>query len=478
MNQTINCDVAILGGGLGGLFAAIGAAERGAGRICVFEAGKVLGGNGRMANTFVSSDFCDYGNYETDDNLRGLYRRAMDQLHNTGNPELIWRYLDHARDIAKWFEARGVEWVTVDPNAGPFASDCSRNVTSVYEHGKGPTLGAVLCDQLIEACRSYPNIEFFMEARARHLLTDGGRVTGALVQMPDGAAAVNAPVTILATGGVGGSFASLYRFLPKFMEPGDDLELGGVRTCVGDGIDMAAEIGAQTGQHMNIHLLGPNYAGGRFSPLLPVLPDPRTVLVSRAGERVLDEAYLRDGQEVANRTKGKVYYGLYALDTLREIWDDIHNGEPPYPVEKIPEQLERECSRGFIVLADGIEEAAAAIGAAPETLAGTVARYDASCAAGCDEQLHKDPRFLRPLGPGPYVLLYARRKMDSTQGGITTDAQLRPLRPDGTAIDGIYVIGDHVTGFVSEFYGPGGAGMTFAMVSGYLAGQQAAERKG
>ena len=112
---------------------------------------------------------------------------------------------------------------------------------------------------------------------------------------------------------------------------------------------------------------------------------------------MLDEAYLRDGQEVANRTKAKVYDGLYALDTLREIWDDIHNGKPPYPVEKLPEQL------------------------------------------------HKKPRF---------------------------------LRPDGTAIDGVYVFGDHVTGFVSKFYGPGGAGMTFAMVSGYLAGQQAAERKG
>ena len=61
-----------------------------------------------------------------------------------------------------------------------------------------------------------------------------------------------------------------------------------------------------------------------------------------AGERVLDEAYLRDGQEVANRTKAKVYDGLYALDTLREIWDDIRNGKPPCGVEKIPGQQAAE----------------------------------------------------------------------------------------------------------------------------------------
>ena len=61
-----------------------------------------------------------------------------------------------------------------------------------------------------------------------------------------------------------------------------------------------------------------------------------------AGERVLDEAYLRDSQEVANRTKAKVYDGLYALDTLREIWDDIHNGKPPCGVEKIPGQQAAE----------------------------------------------------------------------------------------------------------------------------------------
>ena len=61
-----------------------------------------------------------------------------------------------------------------------------------------------------------------------------------------------------------------------------------------------------------------------------------------AGERVLDEAYLRDSQEVANRTKAKVYDGLYALDTLRENWDDIHNGKPPCGVEKIPGQQAAE----------------------------------------------------------------------------------------------------------------------------------------
>ena len=64
-----------------------------------------------------------------------------------------------------------------------------------------------------------------------------------------------------------------------------------------------------------------------------------------AGERVLDEAYLRDGQEVANRTKAKVYDGLYALDTLREIWDDIRTGKPPCGVEKVLCRLKKHISK-------------------------------------------------------------------------------------------------------------------------------------
>jgi len=40
----------------------------------------------------------------------------------------------------------------------------------------------------------------------------------------------------------------------------------------------------------------------------------------------------------------------------------------------------------------------------------------------------------------------------------------------------MYVVGDHVTGFVtSDYYGPGGAGATFAMVSGFLAAEDSAK---
>lgn len=128
MNEAYSYDIVIVGGGISGLSAAARASEITNSRIAVIEAGKILGGNGRLARTFVSSDFSDYGDYNTDTNAEKLYKATMDTLHNTGNPEIIKRYLYNTKTIARWLEGRGIEWEPVPAHAGPFKSDCSRNV--------------------------------------------------------------------------------------------------------------------------------------------------------------------------------------------------------------------------------------------------------------------------------------------------------------------------------------------------------------
>ena len=143
------------------------------------------------------------------------------------------------------------------------------------------------------------------------------------------------------------------------------------------------------------------------------------------------------------------------------------------PFDRISTAFPEDVRKGAFKIADPVEELAEFLGANPEVLAASIARYNRDCAAGVDTQLRKDPRYLVPL-EAPYYALYAVRGLDSTQGGITVNGDFQALKPDGTSIPGMYVTGDHVTGFVSELYGPGGAGMTFAMVSGHLTGEMAA----
>lgn len=523
--KKMDYDLVIIGGGQAGLMAAARAAELGVKKIGLFEKGKFLGGNGLMWNTFVASDFADYGDYSSDTNQIGLYRRAMSTLKQTGDPELIQRYLFATKRVAKWLEDRKLneKWKAVPTQGHPeFESNCSRNVESAVE---GSRLGAIICKVLIEEIKARPGVETYLNAAAVKLLTDKkGDVTGAMVKLEGGDyAEVSGKKLILACGGVGGTNESLAKWLPKYHAPGDYMNFGGVKTCSGDGIDMAGAVGAEVGKEMNIHLLGPGYAGGRGAGIGRVADDARVMVLNKKGERVIDETFMRDGQPVCNRTPGKVFYIFLGSNSMKTIlassggsggrvaqsgqggpdaqgipgggqgMQQGQSGAQNMPQEQgshggsggqsevvaiadIPTKYADDIKKGALCVAKDLNEAAKFIGCDVKTLKASLDRYEESCKKGYDSQLLKTRENLLSVGGPPYYILWSVRSMDSTQGGITTNKDFEAVTPEGKAIGGMYVVGDHATGFVtSDYYGPGGAGASFSMVSGFLAAEDSAK---
>ena len=398
--------------------------------VGIFETGVALGGNGRMASTFVSSDFADYGNYDSDDNANALYKRAMTTLEGTGNPELIYKYLYHTRDIAKWCEARGLQKLWRPVTFGPFKSNCSRNVEFEEVDRSSKRIGSGIVDLLLEEVKSYPNIAVHLKARARQLLTDQtGTVIGALIETKEGYIAVNSKKLILACGGVGGSAESLSRYLPDVVAPEDDIRPDGVGTCVGDGVEMARALGAEVGQHMNIHLLGPGYLGGKNSKLGECVDSPYAIYLTREGKRFVDETS-RFGQDLVKTLPGRVYYYVFSQETMKTAWNapkapmgpppggDMPGGPemmemppmpprppmPDVPYEEITTAFPGDIRKGAFKIADTLEELAEYIGADPETLKATITRYNNDCKNGVDAHLRKDPKYLLPLGQRSSIL--------------------------------------------------------------------------
>jgi len=144
---------------------------------------------------------------------------------------------------------------------------------------------------------------------------------------------------------------------------------------------------------------------------------------------------------------------------------------------------------GYLVKAASIPALAARLEIDPAALRATVEEFNRDARAGVDTRFHKggdsynrhmgDSRATHPcLAPLDTPPFYAVRLVTGDLGsamGLMTDAHARVLRPDGSAIPGLYAVGTDMNSVVGGTY-PGagivlGTGLTF----GYIAAQTIAE---
>ncbi len=478
-------DVAIVGGGAAGLMAAVTAAKNGL-KAAVFEKAAAPGGNAVCAGTIFSTAFKDWGDYENDTNIPVLFDTIMKELHYLGNPRLIRRYISRAKDVARYFEEKDMGWVYLGD--GAFGIPGSMNV----ELFRGTTsLGAFLVQEMLADCKAL-GVEIYGRTPGKRLLTDdAGKVTGVVVESAGEEKCVYAEKVILSCGGAAGTPESIAKYVPRVQAEGDEIRPAGMPTCVGDGIEMCAEIGAETRKDMNIHLLPPWFGGHEYTREGLLMENPQGLLLRKDGRRLMNEAVgFRDILDPVNAAPGKVAYCMYDAEGFQAVWAEtsdkacLGEGAQKFagrinfdvPFEDLETVYAADFKKGNIYKAESLEDAAAFMGADPALLRATVEEYNEAVDSGMDTLFQKDARYLtHGVRRAPFYVMKGIRQVDSTQGGVTVNQWLEPLTPEGKVIEGIYVCGDHVTGFAAEhYYAPGGAGLTFALVSGMLAAEQAA----
>jgi 3-oxosteroid 1-dehydrogenase len=164
------------------------------------------------------------------------------------------------------------------------------------------------------------------------------------------------------------------------------------------------------------------------------------------------------------------------------VFDSREGGR--LPAIAMPEgDPEAHLAAGTWVRADSIAEIAQLIGVPAEALTATVERYNGFCATGVDEDFGRGAdeydtfftygegpnKALTPVDQGPF---HAARFVLSdlgTKGGVVTDAAGRALRPDGSAIPGLYAVGNAAAPVTGPFYPGPGAPLGTAMVFASLA---------
>ena len=322
------------------------------------------------------------------------------------------------------------------------------------------------------------------------LTGDADRVTGAVVGHDGREVAITARRgVVLATGGFDHNMEMRRKFQTESLDA--NLSLG-AETNTGEGIRAAQDVGA------GIDLMDQAWWFPAIAPL-PGKP-PGVMLAERSlpGSLIVDQ----NGRRFTNESCDYMSFGQRLLDLERSgspveamwiIFDQQYRNGYVFGAELFPRMpIPRAWyDAGIAVRAESFSELAALIGVPARQFVATITRFNESASAGQDldfgrgrsayDRYYGDPTVtpnpnLRPLLKGPFYAVKMALSDLGTCGGLTADERARVLREDGTAIPGLYAIGNAAANAFGTTYPGAGATIAQGLVYGYIAARDAASR--
>jgi succinate dehydrogenase/fumarate reductase flavoprotein subunit len=322
------------------------------------------------------------------------------------------------------------------------------------------------------------------------LTTDGGKVTGAVVEHDGREVVVTARRGIvLAAGGFDHNMDMRRKFQSETL--GENASLG-AETNTGDAIRIAQDAGA------GIDLMDQAWWFPAVAPLpgaapLVMLAErslPGSLIVDQTGSRFTNEAadYMSFGQQVLARERAG-----NPVESMWIVFDQQYRnsyvfGAELYPRMRLPQTW---YDAGIAHRSDSLAELARMMGLPESQFVATVTRFNEMSRTGDDPDFHRgrsaydryygDPTItpntnLRALDKGPFHAVKMVLSDLGTCGGLRADDHARVLREDGSVIDGLYAIGNTAANAFGTTYPGAGATIAQGLVYGYIAALDAAAK--
>lgn len=476
--RTFDCDLAVIGGGGAGLTAAVRAAEQGA-KVVLIEKMTELGGNTRMAAGLLapgSESLKAAGIPDTTEEHIDLYRR--EQKYRL-DPAIYEHFIRNSGAYYDWLISKGLDAENRRIIMDKVVLIRDRDTWEpLHNPAYGPGLmGSAVVRLLSKLAQEDENITILLTTEVTAFTTDEyGAVTGVKAVGGGFDWAITAKNTVLASGGFGCDNELLKKYFPDYFSSDNYFSHYCLKHCTGDGIRMAESIGAETGKNMSIGLEAMNHIPGAYI-LQRIIAEPQGILVSASGKRFIAEDDMENGEFILDKQPDGLGWFLVTEALLPKFYElaleHARFGDWMPEIEQLYKDLETDAKKGLVVRGESVEALAEGIGAPPEILRETLTQYSQFCTEGCDRDFRKAPEHLLDMGTdGPWYAMKLIRKFDVTMGGVSIDAHNRALRPDGSAIAGLYVCGDIASNWMGEDYGPIFSSFAWACNSGFFAADE------
>jgi succinate dehydrogenase/fumarate reductase flavoprotein subunit len=215
---------------------------------------------------------------------------------------------------------------------------------------------------------------------------------------------------------------------------------------------------------------------------------PGCFIVDQTGRRFVNEStdYMSFGQQILQRE--------HAGDPVESMWiifDQQYRNSYVFAAELFPRMPipPHWYEAGIAHRADSMDQLAREIGVPVGHFTATAQRFNEMSKAGQDSDFERgrsaydryygdltvtpNPN-LRALEHGPFFAVKMVLSDLGTCGGLRADDRARVLREDGTAIKGLYAIGNTAANAFGATYPGAGATIAQGLVYGYLAAHDAA----
>ena len=489
-------DVVVIGAGNGGLVAAASAADLG-GKVIVIEksggfttwAGEIGAINSKVQKEKygveyspeevqeIANDICRYASYRVDQRLIELYCK------NSGRTmDWVIDQMDK-KDIEFMVETDMKD--TIYKNVPH--QHCAYKKGTFTEMGPNQLGSQIANPAWIELIQEKGGEIRFNTTAMQLVQDDSGRVNGVIVRNEDGSfSQINGSKGVMvATGGFSGNTEMM-----DVMGVVDHRYAANTMGCggrVGDGIKMCVWAGAAIDDDMTggimlfdrgavalDHHVGPEYIESLTDMWWP--GSQPWLKVNTLGQRFCNEdgPYDFECHAIADQP-GHFAYQVFDSN----YWSDVNafhtticsrvvaypgaqNSEVLpnlYPTTNAEDfrrvYMQNALDSGKLVEADTLEELAERLGLkgdAAENFFASVDRYNELADKGVDEDFGKMPSRITPIRTAPFYGIAMSSWILCSLNGVRVNTNIQAIREDGSAIEGLYVLGNDMGGFFRHTY--------------------------
>ena len=460
--ETISSDVLVVGAGLAGFTAAVRASEQGANVVLIDKsAGEFGDGNVLMASGSLRA-----GGKSPRTNPAELYQFVMSE--GVAYPDFAKAWSETCGRAVDWLISAGVKVTESEPGRIWLDQFGEVSLAPVYKKDVGTRALSKLKQRFEKLGGCY-----LSGVEGTRIIVENSRVCGFVGNKIGGEIEFRNHATILSTGG----FSANKEMVKQHIGPyADRCKLRGSKSCTGDGLRMALDVGAKAVnlKYFYGHLISrKSLTDDRFWPYprLDSFVDDG-ILVNRDGNRFVDEG--RGDVAVANELarSDDVTGAVLIFDhvTWEAARDDAFSNLVKTPAPN-PWLLDNDGELFFHETADGLGDLLSMNAA---FLKKTVEEYNRAVELNDTNSL-PIPRTGKPKPlRAPFYGLRVVPGITFTMGGVLVNGHAEVLKEDEQPIAGLYAAGDAIGGLMGGYHGGYTGGLMQAVVTGILTGENAA----